>query len=1372
MGSVSMMRQNPYYLGQVNKDVAENQFQNSQDQLAQTRVAAVQAQKESEAQQQAALDQSIQQGVGTLGKAGMADKKAGRLGKFFTKEPITGVAGMNAMTEVGANAVNTTSAAFAPIAAAPTAATIGQAGQLVNPIMTSAGGNAATQMVVGQAAPTMSVVRGAPITGAANVASTGTGAAGTAASGMSALTSGLIGVAGNIAGTVIKNKTNDNSAYTATKAERTGNVVGSGVKSAATGFVLGNMLLPGVGGAIGAGIGAGVGALKARKENKAAEEEAKRLQREQAAMRGAYQSAFVNSRLTGADTGFGMNSSTNMNNQFTSQYQVAKLGGVTGIQEDRRLKRVPGGIIVPIEGTDAVEFKGRSHKQGGIIIDKDAKGEPTVEVENDEVMLPLKMKDGKKQDYIFSDYLKIGGKSFAQRSKEILKGAGSQANLQQLATMQEKMAGRNSETVSVAKYGGIPQYATGGVPANDCPSGTIYNAATKKCEPFSFNSIANMVTGKTPINVANNTTDPATNSKPAVPIAISKPKKDRPLEEKYEGWKYVYDIAKSLGDPFPELTASQWAQESGWGESLTGRNNPFGQTTKDRSKGTSLGTPRDPGPKGQTKIFINYDNYEQAILDHLKKWKLPGNSKNTGVENAKDAREAVYLIQRHGENDRYAEGYDNNWEGYVENTMKIADAQSKRFGVYRESTYVPDKTKYPKAKGVESTAPVKETPKKLPPPPVSGDVVPPTFAQRNALPGIGAMQMNEEIQMPEQPKSNVAFDPTGPDNVNGEPGPIRFITADKDQAVRPDGIRLFQDKKTKEYIYRDGNNNEIIRGTDRNALENQIAALQPGFSGFDAQLLEAEAPVQRQDLTGVKPNFAAVTPTNGQTAANNQTVIAQQNGTTNAPASESSWIDEMWANQNATAYNAPAGVSPTATNGGPGTAPTINNQNSTFQYTAQTPGYLDYNDPNTAGGIFSGDRYEKDWKPLVGSTMADAAKADQVINYLTNYTGTDAEDVKAKLKGKNRAEQIAAINDLATDTKVGPFHNAVFGAMQQVNSGGGDVATNIPPVIPPVVPPSTTSGTTATTRRYTPCPPGTYRSGDGSCKDVGDVPQASRISGALMAGLGQLIPVGAALANPYKIAPGIMGAPGIKGALMPRVNLNQERASAIQQNVAYKNAVLGQNAGPASLVAMQSANTKTNQQMLTIAQQEQNQNRQLAAQEASLAMDASKFNADTDQKRQMFNTEFNQGERRYRREDILGALDTGASRIAGIVKDDRAFKADERLANALDETGSYDRFSILEQLNKEAKRKNFPYYGTTETERRRIAAAMHKELNPEGYVGKSEYTKLQEEKNKLQKEKEEKEKAEKEGKAKFGGARQYVSRLGQLSGVRATKAKI
>jgi hypothetical protein len=388
-----------------------------------------------------------------------------------------------------------------------------------------------------------------------------------------------------------------------------------------------------------------------------------------------------------------------------------------------------------------------------------------------------------------------------------------------------------------------------------------------------------------------------------------------------------------------------------------------------------------------------------------------------------------------------------------------------------------------------------------------------------------------------------------------------------------------------------------------------------------------------------------------------------------------------------------------------------------------------------------------------------------------SYLGKDAEQIRNNLKTKGfigadgrpiagKEKLMAAyLETQATNNAVGPIHNALGSYTAERGSTRIKLEKEK----------EKEKEKTKIPDKFEPCPPGTYRSGDGTCKEVGDVPQGNRISGTMLAGLGQLVPVGAALMNPYKIAPGIVGAPGIKGSLMPRMNLNQERASAIQQNVAYKNAVINQNAGPGALAAMQSANTKTNDQMLKIAQQEQDSNRQLAAEEGKLGMQASMFNAETAQKGQMFNTEFNQKERQYRREDILGALDTGAARIAGIVKDERSFKSQERLANALDETGSYDRFTILEQLNKEAKRKNSPYYGTTEAERRRMAAAMHRELNPEGYVGKSEYNKLQEEKDKLKKEKEELEKA---GKAKFGGARQYVSRLGQLSGVRATKAKL
>jgi flagellum-specific peptidoglycan hydrolase FlgJ len=1037
-----------------------------------------------------------------------------------------------------------------------------------------------------------------------------------------------------------------------------------------------------------------------------------------------------------------------------------RLGGV---------KRVPGGQIVPIEGTNAVEFKGRSHKDGGIIIEKDVNGNPTVEVEKNEVMLPLKMKDGKKQDYIFSDYLKIGGKSFAQRSKEMLKGAASQANLQQLATMQEKMAGRNSETVSVAKYGGIPQYATGGVPTNECPPGTIYNAATGNCEPFSFNSVANMVTGKTPINVPNNTTDPATNSKPAVPIVISNPGKRYSQTEKDAGWKYIYDIAKSLGDPYPEISASQWALESGWGSSNTGTFNPFGQTASKGESATKLNTPRDPG--GGTKRFKNYSSYEEAIQDHINRWAPK-------YQNAKDPLEAVYMLQNHGGAPRYAEGHNNDWEGYVKKIITLSDTRSKTFGVHRESSYVPDKTKYPKAKGVNintaDSTPVKETPKKLPPPPVSGDVVPPTFAQRNSLPGVASMQMNEEIQMPEQPKSNITFDPTNTkeERLEKEKSAASTITDPIKENKRPDGIYLTYNKDTKTYTYRDGKGLEIVSGKNLNRLSNQMNALQPGASGFDTQLAEMEAPVQRQDLTGVKPDFAAVTPTNGQTATNNQTVIAQQNGTANAPADATVNPGVQAPNRQAPVTQAdntvapdgtrlPAGYVWDATLGAPvsttalnqagtnssktpntGNPPTINNQNSTFQYTAQTPGYLDYNDPNTAGGIFSGDRYDKEWRPLVGSTMADAAKADQVINYLLNYTGTDAEDVKAKLKGKNRAEQIAAINNLATDTKVGPFHNAVYGAMQQVNSGGGNVATNNPPVVPPVVPPSTTSGTTTTTKRYTACPPGTYLSTDGTCKQnpTYSKPYDGNIVAAIGAGAQLIPPIYAAL-NPYQKVGAIPGAPSVRGALLGRENYNPERRNVGDMYTAVNQEVTNNNTGAAGFAIRQAANVTAGKQMLDIANAESKVNTELRGKEAVLGQDASKFNAENSMKGQMFNADLAQRQNQYVDERNVGVVDAAANRLAGMANTYNQYKATDHLARVTNaNTHSLERDKMYESLLKDAQNKNSQFNGATDAELRRIAAGLVEEQM--GGVGRT------------------------------GGVRQYISRLGELKSARATKAKL
>lgn len=128
---------------------------------------------------------------------------------------------------------------------------------------------------------------------------------------------------------------------------------------------------------------------------------------------------------------------------------------------------LPGGEMQPIPGTDAVEFIGQSHDQGGIMVD------PQTEVEGGETMDQVTMAKhgGKRKDYFFSSYLKRGGRSFADIHKDILRKGGNQKDIDMLAKMQEKAAGRNPK--KVAKLGGIAKYQVGGSTYNQGNLGNI-----------------------------------------------------------------------------------------------------------------------------------------------------------------------------------------------------------------------------------------------------------------------------------------------------------------------------------------------------------------------------------------------------------------------------------------------------------------------------------------------------------------------------------------------------------------------------------------------------------------------------------------------------------------------------------------------------------------------------------------------------------------------------------------------------------------------------------------------------------------------------------------------------------------------------------
>ena len=90
----------------------------------------------------------------------------------------------------------------------------------------------------------------------------------------------------------------------------------------------------------------------------------------------------------------------------------------------------------------------------------------------------------------------------------------------------------------------------------------------------------------------------------------------------------VMQIAKKSGDPHPEITAAQWALESGWGKHMSGKNNPFGQ----KAKKDKSGNPTEPATSRRTReviggkeIFINdyfkdYPTQDAAIAEHAQKW--------------------------------------------------------------------------------------------------------------------------------------------------------------------------------------------------------------------------------------------------------------------------------------------------------------------------------------------------------------------------------------------------------------------------------------------------------------------------------------------------------------------------------------------------------------------------------------------------------------------------------------------------------------------------------------------------------------------------------------------------------------------------------
>jgi len=126
---------------------------------------------------------------------------------------------------------------------------------------------------------------------------------------------------------------------------------------------------------------------------------------------------------------------------------------------------------------------------------------------------------------------------------------------------------------------------------------------------------------------------------------------------------------------------------------------------------------------------------------------------------------------------------------------------------------------------------------------------------------------------------------------------------------------------------------------------------------------------------------------------------------------------------------------------------TIKAQDGTYAVKGTLPGSIDYNAPDTAGDIFKGSNYETQWGPKRDKAFSDPTIAKQLISDLENYSGQDAEDVKAVLnKEKTMSGKIAKAYELASDKKVGPYHTILNSIIDK----------NATPAVAPTITPTPT----------------------------------------------------------------------------------------------------------------------------------------------------------------------------------------------------------------------------------------------------------------------------------------------------------------------------
>lgn len=119
-------------------------------------------------------------------------------------------------------------------------------------------------------------------------------------------------------------------------------------------------------------------------------------------------------------------------------------------------------------------------------------------------------------------------------------------------------------------------------------------------------------------------------------------------------WAGVTAIARRAGAKFPELVAAQWALESGWGKSVSGRHNYFGL----KGPGTDKRTQEYVNGKPIEIVdgFLDFPSLEACVEYLVSRWyKDFRGYKGVNQASSRSAAARMLQVQGYATNPRYAE---------------------------------------------------------------------------------------------------------------------------------------------------------------------------------------------------------------------------------------------------------------------------------------------------------------------------------------------------------------------------------------------------------------------------------------------------------------------------------------------------------------------------------------------------------------------------------------------------------------------------------------------------------------------------------------------------------------------------------------------